>query len=38
MFRAQHRDSSRTIPRFLAPGDLMEVTIDGIGSLRNPVV
>jgi 2-keto-4-pentenoate hydratase/2-oxohepta-3-ene-1,7-dioic acid hydratase in catechol pathway len=27
-----------TPPRFLAPGDLMEVTIDGIGTLRNPVV
>jgi 2-keto-4-pentenoate hydratase/2-oxohepta-3-ene-1,7-dioic acid hydratase in catechol pathway len=25
-------------PRFLAPGDLMEVTIDGIGTLTNPVV
>ncbi|HEX2285766.1 MAG TPA: fumarylacetoacetate hydrolase family protein [Mycobacterium sp.] len=27
-----------TPPRFLAPGDLMEVTIDGIGTLANPVV
>jgi 2-keto-4-pentenoate hydratase/2-oxohepta-3-ene-1,7-dioic acid hydratase in catechol pathway len=27
-----------TPPRFLAPGDLMEVTIDGIGTLTNPVV
>jgi 2-keto-4-pentenoate hydratase/2-oxohepta-3-ene-1,7-dioic acid hydratase in catechol pathway len=27
-----------TPPRFLAPGDLMEVTIDVIGTLRNPVV
>jgi 2-keto-4-pentenoate hydratase/2-oxohepta-3-ene-1,7-dioic acid hydratase in catechol pathway len=27
-----------TPPRFLAPGDLMEVTIDGIGTLSNPVV
>jgi 2-keto-4-pentenoate hydratase/2-oxohepta-3-ene-1,7-dioic acid hydratase in catechol pathway len=26
-----------TPPRFLAPGDLMEVTIDGIGTLANPV-
>lgn len=25
-------------PRFLSPGDLMEVTIDGIGTLSNPVV
>jgi 2-keto-4-pentenoate hydratase/2-oxohepta-3-ene-1,7-dioic acid hydratase in catechol pathway len=27
-----------TPPRFLAPGDLMEVAIDGIGALVNPVV
>jgi 2-keto-4-pentenoate hydratase/2-oxohepta-3-ene-1,7-dioic acid hydratase in catechol pathway len=27
-----------TPPRFLAPGDHMEVTIDGIGTLANPVV
>jgi 2-keto-4-pentenoate hydratase/2-oxohepta-3-ene-1,7-dioic acid hydratase in catechol pathway len=27
-----------TPPRFLAPGDRMEVTIDGIGTLSNPVV
>jgi len=27
-----------TPPRFLAPGDLVEVTIDGIGTLANPVV
>jgi 2-keto-4-pentenoate hydratase/2-oxohepta-3-ene-1,7-dioic acid hydratase in catechol pathway len=27
-----------TPPRFLAPGDRMEVTIDGIGTLANPVV
>jgi 2-keto-4-pentenoate hydratase/2-oxohepta-3-ene-1,7-dioic acid hydratase in catechol pathway len=26
-----------TPPRFLAPGDLVEVTIDGIGTLANPV-
>ena len=26
-----------TPPRFLAPGDLMEVTIEGIGTLANPV-
>lgn len=25
-------------PRYLAPGDLVEVSIDGIGTLRNPVV
>ena len=25
-------------PRFLAPGDVMEVTIDGIGTLTNPCV
>ena len=25
-----------TPPRFLAPGDVMEVTIDGIGTLTNP--
>lgn len=25
-------------PRYLAPGDVVEVTIDGIGALRNPVV
>ena len=24
-------------PRYLAPGDVVEVTIDGIGTLRNPV-
>jgi 2-keto-4-pentenoate hydratase/2-oxohepta-3-ene-1,7-dioic acid hydratase in catechol pathway len=24
-------------PRFLAPGDLVEVSVDGIGTLRNPV-
>jgi 2-keto-4-pentenoate hydratase/2-oxohepta-3-ene-1,7-dioic acid hydratase in catechol pathway len=27
-----------TPPKFLAPGDHMEVTIDGIGTLANPVV
>ncbi|HET6734626.1 fumarylacetoacetate hydrolase family protein [Mycobacterium sp.] len=27
-----------TPPRFLAPGDRMEVTIDGIGTLANPAV
>ncbi|MGV9799171.1 fumarylacetoacetate hydrolase family protein [Mycobacterium sp. NPDC003449] len=26
-----------TPPKFLSPGDLMEVTIDGIGTLTNPV-
>jgi 2-keto-4-pentenoate hydratase/2-oxohepta-3-ene-1,7-dioic acid hydratase in catechol pathway len=26
-----------TPPRFLSPGDLMEVSIDGIGALNNPV-
>lgn len=25
-------------PRYLAPGDVVEVSIDGIGALRNPVV
>ena len=25
-------------PRWLKPGDLVEVTIEGIGTLRNPVV
>ncbi|HSJ84622.1 MAG TPA: fumarylacetoacetate hydrolase family protein [Acidimicrobiia bacterium] len=25
-------------PRYLAPGDVVEVSIDGIGTLRNPVV
>ncbi len=25
-------------PRYLAPGDLVEISIDGIGTLRNPVV
>ncbi|MDG4666141.1 fumarylacetoacetate hydrolase family protein [Mycobacterium sp. 236(2023)] len=25
-----------TPPKFLVPGDLMEVTIDGVGTLRNP--
>jgi 2-keto-4-pentenoate hydratase/2-oxohepta-3-ene-1,7-dioic acid hydratase in catechol pathway len=25
-------------PRFLAPGDVVEISIDGIGTLRNPVV
>ncbi len=24
-------------PRSLAPGDLVEVEVDGIGTLRNPV-
>ncbi len=24
-------------PRFLAPGDVVEVTVDGLGTLRNPV-
>jgi 2-keto-4-pentenoate hydratase/2-oxohepta-3-ene-1,7-dioic acid hydratase in catechol pathway len=28
----------RTPPTFLAPGDVVEVSIDGIGTLRNPVV
>ncbi|HEX6236066.1 MAG TPA: fumarylacetoacetate hydrolase family protein [Acidimicrobiales bacterium] len=27
----------RTPPTFLAPGDVVEVSIDGIGTLRNPV-
>ena len=25
-------------PRFLAPGDVVEISIDGLGTLRNPVV
>jgi len=29
---------ARTPPAFLAPGDVVEVSIDGIGTLRNPVV
>lgn len=29
---------ARTPPRWLAPGDVVEVEIDGIGTLRNPVV
>jgi 5-carboxymethyl-2-hydroxymuconate isomerase len=24
-------------PRFLAPGDRVEITIDGVGTLSNPV-
>jgi 2-keto-4-pentenoate hydratase/2-oxohepta-3-ene-1,7-dioic acid hydratase in catechol pathway len=28
----------RTPPVYLAPGDVVEVSVDGIGSLRNPVV
>lgn len=28
----------RTPPTFLTPGDVVEVTIDGIGTLRNPMV
>jgi len=28
---------ARTPPVFLAPGDTIEITIDGIGTLRNPV-
>jgi 2-keto-4-pentenoate hydratase/2-oxohepta-3-ene-1,7-dioic acid hydratase in catechol pathway len=26
-----------TPPRFLAPGDVMDVSIDGLGTLSNPV-
>ncbi|GHO43861.1 fumarylacetoacetate hydrolase family protein [Ktedonospora formicarum] len=29
---------SRTPPQFLAPGDLMEAEVEGIGVLRNPIV
>lgn len=29
---------SRTPPEFLKPGDLVETEVDGIGTLRNPVV
>jgi 2-keto-4-pentenoate hydratase/2-oxohepta-3-ene-1,7-dioic acid hydratase in catechol pathway len=29
---------ARTPPEFLAPGDVMESEIEGIGALRNPVV
>jgi 2-keto-4-pentenoate hydratase/2-oxohepta-3-ene-1,7-dioic acid hydratase in catechol pathway len=25
-------------PRYLAPGDVVEVSVDGIGSLSNPVI
>jgi len=28
---------ARTPPRWLAPGDIMEVEIPGVGVLRNPV-
>jgi len=28
----------RTPPTYLAPGDVVEVSIDGIGTLRNPIV
>ena len=30
--------SARTPPRFLAPGDVVEVSIEGIGSIRNRIV
>jgi acylpyruvate hydrolase len=29
--------AARTPPRWLVPGDIVEVTIEGIGTLRNPV-
>ncbi|HAX45130.1 MAG TPA: 5-oxopent-3-ene-1,2,5-tricarboxylate decarboxylase, partial [Solibacterales bacterium] len=29
---------ARKPPRWLKPGDEMEVTIDGLGTLKNPVV
>ncbi len=29
--------AARTPPRFLADGDVVEITIDGVGTLRNPV-
>jgi 2-keto-4-pentenoate hydratase/2-oxohepta-3-ene-1,7-dioic acid hydratase in catechol pathway len=25
-------------PRYLAPGDVVEISIDGIGTLSNPVI
>jgi acylpyruvate hydrolase len=28
---------SRTPPRYLAEGDVVEITVDGVGTLRNPV-
>ncbi|MGO1543300.1 MAG: fumarylacetoacetate hydrolase family protein [Gulosibacter sp.] len=28
----------RTPPRYLVPGDVVEITVDGVGTLRNPVV
>jgi len=30
--------AAQTPPRFLTPGDVVEATIEGIGTLRNPVV
>ena len=30
--------AARHPPRFLRPGDVVEVEIDGVGRLRNPVV
>jgi 2-keto-4-pentenoate hydratase/2-oxohepta-3-ene-1,7-dioic acid hydratase in catechol pathway len=29
---------ARTPPVFMKPGDVAEVTIEGLGTLRNPVV
>jgi 2-keto-4-pentenoate hydratase/2-oxohepta-3-ene-1,7-dioic acid hydratase in catechol pathway len=29
--------AARTPPRFLRDGDVVEITIDGLGTLRNPV-
>ncbi|MCA9243841.1 MAG: fumarylacetoacetate hydrolase family protein [Phycisphaerales bacterium] len=29
---------ARTPPVFLKPGDVIEIEIDGIGVLRNPVI
>jgi acylpyruvate hydrolase len=29
--------AARTPPRFLADGDIVEITIEGVGTLRNPV-
>ncbi len=30
--------AARTPPRFLRPGDCVEITIEGLGTLSNPVV
>ena len=30
--------AARTPPRWLVDGDIVEITIEGVGTLRNPVV